>query len=382
MGLFDDFLAAQEREALLEGIHDDLIEPANRALDACDYLLYATMPTVGVFGELLDERKPRVAAVFRLFSETDIGGLQDLIDQLDRTWRELDQGTRVELEEAQRLLTDWNGSAAEETKYYLARLTEAFDLSVTNISEVEGGVVAARELIATARNDLTTLAESFHDAAKQYHESQNPPDDNLFGRVLVAAFAGAITGLLTAGVGVGVAGAATISYGAAAASSAAGAAITTGLEASITGSVSGDDPLAILESFLTEADKLKSGTRDAADELTREIQRYSASLPVIPAPPDVSPGPTFDPDLFRTDNLTAGLEESVRRAQVDIPRREIVGTQDGQAQPGGSGTVADRLDGGPAEPTDDPDEVNSPDSDSPDNDSAAADKAEQPEVVG
>ncbi|UOX87838.1 hypothetical protein MUY14_40055 [Amycolatopsis sp. FBCC-B4732] len=350
-GYFDSGLDAQpmssgddRRAELLVGISEDLQEGANDALDALEILRV----TDWIFGMGSDDSgfkqmQDETAGVYREFSDADIDhesaeGLQSLIMKHDAVWKALQRDSKPKLDDARQFLDVWRGSAANAVKAYLNELADAFTEVETKITVLESDIVAARETIASARQDLNNLGSTFKQTAEDYQKSQERKREAAMSKVLAATFAGAVTGLLTvatAGAGA-VAGASvfTAANGALIAGNAAGGAITAVVanQAEITG----DNAFDLYQSFAESAGKIRGGAEDAARTLADRIGDESVDLPKIPDAPDVSPGSNFDPSNFETDHTSRQTEKNVRDANVDI-------APDGQVSSGA--THAGRLGG-------------------------------------
>jgi hypothetical protein len=335
-GYFDSGLDAQpmsgdgddRRGELLEGVSADLADGANDALDALQILKY----TDWVFGLGSDEdgfkkMQDEIAGVYREFSDADIDhesteGLQSLIMKHDAVWKQLQRESKPKLDDARQFLGVWRGSAANAVKAYLNQLADAFTEVETKITVLESDVVAAREAVASARQDLSNLGTTFLETAKKYQEDQSRKREAAMSKVLAATFAGAVAGLLTvASAGVAApAGAAifTAANGAMVAGNAAGGAISAVVanQAEITG----DNAFDLYQSFLDSAGKIRDGAGEAATTLANRINDEAVDLPKIPGSPDVSPGSSFDPDNFETDHTSRETEKNVRDENVDIGR--------------------------------------------------------------
>ncbi|MBE1500333.1 hypothetical protein H4696_007433 [Amycolatopsis lexingtonensis] len=350
-GYFDSGLDAQpmssgddRRAELLEGISEDLQEGANDALDALEILRV----TDWIFGMGSDEAgfkkmQDDTAGVYREFSDADIDhesadGLQHLIMKHDAVWKALQRDSKPKLDDARQFLDVWRGSAANAVKAYLNELADAFTEVETKITVLESDIVAAREAIASARQDLNNLGSTFKQTAEDYQKAQERQREAAMSKVLAATFAGAVTGLLTvatAGAGA-VAGASvfTAANGALIAGNAAGGAITAVVANQA--EIKGDNAFDLYQSFAESAGKIRSGAEDAAQTLADRIGDESVDLPKIPDAPDVSPGSSFDPSNFETDHTSRRTEKNVRDANVDI-------APDGRLSSGA--THAGRLDG-------------------------------------
>jgi outer membrane murein-binding lipoprotein Lpp len=348
-GYFDTGLDAEpksseddRRAELLEGVSDDLLDGANDALNALEVLRMTDFFLLGMddnFKKMQDE----VAGVFREFSDADIAhesteGLQNLIMKHDAVWKQLQRDSKPKLDDARQFLGEWRGAAANAVKAYLNELADAFTQVESKITVLESDVVAAREAVAAARQDLNNLGSTFLDVAENYQKDQERKAEAATSRVLAATFAGAVAGLLTvasAGIAAPV-GAATFgaAEGALIAGNAAGGAITAAV--SNQAEVAGDNALDLYQSFLDSAGKIRDGMGDTSTTLANRIHDEGVDLPKIPDAPDVSPGSSFDPNNFETSHTSRETEKNVRDANVDI-------APDGQVSSGA--THAGRLDG-------------------------------------
>ncbi|WP_033261634.1 hypothetical protein [Amycolatopsis vancoresmycina] len=333
-GYFDTGLDAQpmaagddRRAELLEGVSEDLKDGANDALDAIDVLRTTDFLLFGFDGSNENVRKMQdeIAAIYREFSDADIdhesaGGLQHLIMRHDATWKALQRDSKPKLDDARQFLTEWRGSAANAVKAYLNELADAFTQVESKITVLESDIVAAREAIASARQDLSNLGTTFLQTAQDYQKDQSRKREAAMSKVLAATFAGAVAGLLTvASAGVAApAGAAifTAANGALVAGNAAGGAI--GAVVANQAEITGDNGLDLYQSFLDSAGKIRDGAADAAQTLANRIGDEAVDLPKIPDPPDVSPGASFDPSNFETGHTSRRTEQNVRDRHVDI----------------------------------------------------------------
>lgn len=350
-GYFDTGLDAapmssgeDRRAELLEDVSEDLKDGANDALDALDVLRQTDFLLFGFDGSNENVRKMQdeIAGIYREFSDADIdhestSGLQSLIMKHDAVWKQLQRESRPKLDDARQFLDVWRGSAANAVKAYLNELADAFTEVETKITVLESDIVAAREAVASARQDLSNLGTTFLETAKQYQEDQSHKREAAMSKVLAATFAGAVAGLLTvatAGAGA-VAGASlfTAANGALVAGNAAGGAITA-VVANQT-EIKGDNAFDLYQSFVDSAGKIRDGAGEAAQTLADRIGDEAVDLPAIPDAPDVSPGSSFDPSNFETDHTSRRTEKNVRDANVDI-------APDGQVSNGGH---LERLDG-------------------------------------
>ncbi|MDQ7808080.1 hypothetical protein Q5425_30460 [Amycolatopsis sp. A133] len=332
-GYFDSGLDAQpmsegddRRAELLEGVSEDLKEGATDALDALEILrmtdwIFSLGTDDAGFRKMQDD----TAALYREFSDADIDhesaeGLQSLIMKHDAVWKALQRDSKPKLDDARQFLDVWRGSAANAVKAYLNELADAFTEVETKITVLESDLVAAREAIAAARQDLNNLGSTFKKTAEDYQKSQERKREAAMSKVLAATFAGAVTGLLTvATAGAGAAAGATIftaANGALIAGNAAGGAITAVVanQAEITG----DNAFDLYQSFADSAGKIREGAGEAAQTLANRIGDEAVDLPKIPDAPDVSPGSSFDPDNFETDHTSRQTEKNVRDRNVDI----------------------------------------------------------------
>jgi hypothetical protein len=337
---------ADRRAELLEGISEDLKDGANDALDAIDVLRQTNFIMFGFnddSNENVRRMQDEVAGVYREFSDADIDhgsttGLQSLIMQHDAVWKQLQRDSKPKLDDARQFLEEWRGSAANAVKAYLNDLANVFTDVETKITVLESDLVAAREAVASARQDLSNLGSTFKQTAEDFQKSQERQHASAMSKVLAATFAGAITGLLavsTGGAGLAAGGTIfTAANGAMVAGNAAGAAITTAVANKT--EIKGDDAFDLYDSFMESVAKIRDGAGDAAQTLANRIGDEAVDLPAIPDSPDVSPGSSFDPDNFETDHTSRKTEKNVRDANVDIaPNGRVssgathVGTLDG-----------------------------------------------------
>ena len=349
-GYFDSGLDARpmssgddRRAELLEGISADLKDGANDALDALEILRvtdWFLMSTDDTFHKMQDD----VAGVYREFSDADIDhdstqGLQNMIMRHDAVWKQLQRDSKPKLDDARQFLTEWRGAAANDVKAYLNQLADTFTAVTSKMTVLESDLVAAREAIASARQDLSNLGTTFRQTAEDYQKAQERAREAATSKVLAATFAGAVTGLLAvASAGLAApAGAAvfTAADGAMIAGNAAGGAITRVVNNQA--EVAGDNALDLHQSFMDSAGKIRDGATEAAAKLVNRIHDEAVDLPPIPDPPDVSPGSSFDPSNFETDHTSRQTEKNVRDANVDIG-------SDGSISSGG-GNRPGRMDG-------------------------------------
>jgi len=348
-GYFDTGLDAEpmssgedRRAELLEGVSEDLKDGANDALDAIDVLRQTDFLLFGFddSNENVRKMQDEIAAIYREFSDADIDhesteGLQSLIMKHDAVWKQLQRDSSPKLDDARQFLGVWRGSAANAVKAYLNELADAFTAAETKITVLESGVVAAREAIASARQDLSNLGTTFLDTANKFKEDQSRKREAATSKVLAATFAGAVAGLLTvASAGIAApAGAAvfTAANGALVAGNAAGGAISAVVanQAEITG----DNAFDLYQSFLDSAGKIRDGAGEAAGTLANRIGDEAVDLPKIPDSPDVSPGSSFDPDNFETDHTSRQTEKNVRDKHIDIAPDGDVSQDNGHLEP-------------------------------------------------
>ncbi|GAA4542543.1 hypothetical protein [Amycolatopsis samaneae] len=323
-----------DRTQLLEGISADLVDGANDALDAIEYLRYSDF--FAMQGYDWGKMREDVAGVYREFSDADIDresteGLQEMINQIDKIWKTLQEDSKTKLDQAEKRMEYWRGEAANAVKSYINDLSETYARVETKITVLESDVVAAREAIATARQDLSNLGSAFKETAKKFQKDKAQQSDAAGSKVLAAAFAGAVTGLLavaTGGAGAAAGGAVfTAANGALVAGNAAGAALSQVVANST--EVSGDNVMDIYTSFMENADKIRSGMGDTSEDLAQHIGIESRDLPSVPPPPDVSPGDHFDPDNFETGNTSRQTEKRVRDSGVDIAPDGTIGNRGG-----------------------------------------------------
>src|SRR3954452_5669289 len=141
----------------------------------------------------------QIADVYREFSDADIdhestSGLQSLIMKHDAVWKELQRESGPKLDDARQFLDVWRGSAANAVKAYLNELADTFTAVTSKITVLESDIVAAREAIASARQDLNNLGSTFKQTAEDYQKSQERKREAAMSKVLAATFAGAVTG--------------------------------------------------------------------------------------------------------------------------------------------------------------------------------------------
>lgn len=320
----DTQAAGDRRAELLQGVSADLLGGANDALDALDILRAADWMVFGM-DEIFQRNQDEIAGIYREFSAADIDhesadGLQSMIMKHDAVWKQLQRDSQPKLDDARQFLTSWRGSAANEVKAYLNQLTDTFTAVTSKITVLESDLVAAREAVASARQDLSNLGTTFKQTAQNYQKTQDRQNDAAMSKVLAGTFAGAVAGLLTV-VTAGVAapaGAAlfTIADGAVIAANAAGGAITAMVNNQA--QIQGDNAADLYRSFIDSVGKIRDGATNAATTLANRIHDEAADLPPIPDSPDVSPGSSFDPNNFETDHTSRRTEQKVRDANVDI----------------------------------------------------------------
>jgi hypothetical protein len=347
-GYFDTGLDAEpkssgddRRAELMEGISADLTDGATDALDALEVLRTTALWMFGFddSSEQFRKMQDETAGIYREFSDADIDhestdGLQNLIMKHDAVWKQLQRDSGPKLDDARQFLDVWRGAAANAVKAYLNELADAFTEVATKITVLESDVVAAREAIASARQDLNNLGSTFLETAKKYQDDQSRKHEAALSKVLAATFAGAVAGMLTvASAGVAApAGAAifTAANGALVAGNAAGGAISAVVanQAEITG----DNVMDLYQSFLDSAGKIRDGMGETSTTLANRIGDEAIDLPQIPDSPDVSPGSSFDPSNFETDHTSRQTEKNVRDANVDIQ-------PDGEVADAGGGSV-------------------------------------------
>ncbi|HEY3708899.1 MAG TPA: hypothetical protein VGL64_05945 [Amycolatopsis sp.] len=326
----DDYFGIQsssgdeDRTALLEGVSDDLLDGANDALDGLLALRYGDWAIYNLMGGLYEQQQEAIADVFREFSEADIepdsaDGLQSMINSYEQVWKTFGNEPLTDLTRARQQMDSWRGTAAEDVKTYLDELHATYDRMATEISVLESGIIAARDAVWGARSDLNSLAATFKDTAQKWAEEKSKQGEISWWRVLAAAFVTTLTTMLVvaaapAAVGVEVTLAA---KGIQAAAAGAGAGLNE-LAAEQGSAVEGDSSKEIYESFFEHIDKIRTGMQDSSGRLAANIRAHGDQLPKIPAPPDVSPGESFDPGNFETSNTSKGTEDKVRRENVDI----------------------------------------------------------------
>ncbi|MEV7552645.1 hypothetical protein AB0N89_23800 [Amycolatopsis sp. NPDC089917] len=305
---------------LLEGISDDLSAGAEKALAAVDLLFQ--QPWLGVDADLSGGRKEQVRDFFLEFSEAELVGansLQTMIEAYERLWNAF-QDTKAPLDRSLALLLKWRGEGAESAKSYIQGLVNTYSRVGTKLTVLEADLVAARDAIATARGDLSTLAASFLTAAEKYLDDKERQDESALQKALAATFAAAVTALLVAAVppagGLTAAAFFTTANGVQVAGAAAGAGLATA--ATVQADIVGDSPESIYNSFHDGVVNIRESMFRTSESLISKINVEINNLPVIPDPPDVSPGDTFDPGNFETENTDKGTEKRVRDKNVDI----------------------------------------------------------------
>ncbi|WP_410662799.1 hypothetical protein [Amycolatopsis sp. lyj-84] len=306
---------------LLEGISDDLTTGAEKALAAVDFLFQ--QPWLGMDADLSGGRKEQVRDFFLEFSDAELVGaensLQTMIEAYEGLWNAF-QDTKAPLDRSLVLLLKWRGEGAESAKSYIQGLVNTYARVGTKLTVLEADIVAARDAIATARADLSNLAASFLTAAEKYLDDKERQDESALSKALAATFAAAVTALLVAAVppagGLTAAAFFTTANGVQVAGAAAGAGLATA--ATVQADIVGDSPETIYNSFHDGVVGIREGMFRATESLISKINVEINNLPVIPEPPDVSPGETFDPGNFETENTDKGTEKRVRDRNVDI----------------------------------------------------------------
>ncbi|ANN21455.1 hypothetical protein SD37_41725 [Amycolatopsis orientalis] len=311
----------RDNSKLLDGITADLTKGANDAYAAVDLLFQDWL--MGSDIDLSGGRKEQVRDFFLEFSEAELVGensLQTMIEAYEKCWNSF-QDTKAPLDRSLVLLLKWRGEGAETAKSYIQGLVNTYSRVGTKLTVLEADIVAARDAIATARADLSALASSFLTAAEKYRDDQERQDESALTKALAAGFAGAVAALLVAAVP--PAGAAltaatffTTANGVQVAGAAAGAGLSTLV--SENASIIGDSPETIYNSFHDGVVNIREGMFRAAESLISKINVEINNLPIVPEPPDVSPGETFDPGNFETENTDKGTEKRVRDKNVDI----------------------------------------------------------------
>ncbi|MFJ8910594.1 hypothetical protein [Amycolatopsis sp. NPDC102389] len=305
---------------LLEGISHDLTAGAEKAYNAVDILFMDWL--MGSDVDLSGGRKEEVRDFFLEFSEAELVGensLQTMIEAYESLWNAF-QDTKAPLDRSLTLLLKWRGEGAETAKSYIQGLVNTYSRVGTKLTVLEADIVAARDAIATARADLSNLAASFLTAAEKYREDKERQEESALMKALAAGFAGAVTALLVAAVppagGLTAAVFFTTANGVQVAGAAAGAGLSTLIAEN--SAVVGDSPETIYNSFHDGVVNIREGMFRATESLISKINVEINNLPVIPEPPDVSPGETFDPGNFETENTDKGTEKRVRDKNVDI----------------------------------------------------------------
>jgi len=307
-----------DNSKLLEGISDDLTAGAEKAFSALD-LLYP--PIFGSDVDLSGGLKEEVRDFFIEFSEAELVGensLQIMIEAYEGLWNAF-QDTKAPLDRSLVLLLKWRGEGAETAKSYIQGLVNTYARVGTKLTVLEADIVAARDAIATARSDLSTLAASFMTAAEKYRDDKERQAESALQKALAATFAAAVTALLVAAAapaGLTAAAFFTTANGVQVAGAAAGAGLATA--ATVQADIVGDSPETIYNSFHDGVVNIREAMFRASESLVSKINTEINNLPIIPEPPDVSPGETFDPGNFETENTDKGTEKRVRDKNVDI----------------------------------------------------------------
>ncbi|RSM41687.1 hypothetical protein DMA12_23795 [Amycolatopsis balhimycina DSM 5908] len=329
------------RAELLEGVSEDLKDGANDALNAIDVLRTTDFLLFGFddSNENIRKMQDEIAAIYREFSDADIdhesaGGLQHLIMSHDAVWKQLQRDSKPKLDDARQFLGEWRGSAANAVKAYLNELADAFTNVESKITVLESDVVAAREAIAAARQDLSNLGTTFLQTAEDYKKEQSRKREAAMSKVLAATFAGAVAGLLTVATAGAAAPIGAATFGAAEGALIAGNAAGGAISAVVANQaeIKGDNAFDLYQSFLDSAGKIRAGAGEAATTLANRIGDEAVDLPKIPDPPDVSPGSSFDPSNFETGHTSRQTEKNVRDANVDIAPDGQVSQDDGHLE--------------------------------------------------
>ncbi|WET79701.1 hypothetical protein P3102_00065 [Amycolatopsis sp. QT-25] len=303
---------------LLEGITHDLRAGAEKAYIALDLLFMDWL--IGSDVDLSGGRKEQVRDFFLEFSEAELVGensLQTMIEAYESFWNAF-QDTKAPLDRSLVLLLKWRGEGAES---YIQGLVNTYSRVGTKLTVLEADIVAARDAIATARADLSALASSFLTAAEKYREDQERQDESALMKAVAAGFAGAVAALLVAAVPpVGATLTAATFFTTANGVQVAGAAAGAGLSTLVSenASIIGDSPETIYNSFHDGVVNIREGMFRATESLISKINVEINNLPIVPDPPDVSPGASFDPGNFETENTDKGTEKRVRDQNVDI----------------------------------------------------------------
>ncbi|WP_410661260.1 hypothetical protein [Amycolatopsis sp. lyj-112] len=305
---------------LLEGITDDLTRGAEKAFAAIDLMF---QPMFGIDVDLSGGRKEQVRDFFLEFSEAELNGsensLQPMIEAYESLWNAF-QDTKAPLDRSLVLLLKWRGEGAEAAKSYIQGLVSTYARVGTKLTVLEADIVAARDAIATARGDLSELSASFLTAAEKYRDDKERQDESALMKAVAATFAAAVTALLIAAVppagGLTAAAFFTTANGVQVAGAAAGAGLATA--ATVQADIVGDSPESIYNSYHDGVVSIREGMFRATEALISKINVEINNLPIIPEPPDVSPGETFDPGNFETEQTDKGTEKRVRDKNVDI----------------------------------------------------------------
>lgn len=304
---------------LLEGISDDLTAGAEKAFAALDLLFE---PMFGVDADFSSGRKEQVQDFFLEFSEAELVGsnsLQPMIEAYERLWNAF-QDTKAPLDRSLVLLFKWRGEGAEAAKSYIQGLVNTYSRVGTKLTVLEADIVAARDAIATARADLSELSATFLTAAEKYRDDKERQDESALMKAVAATFAAAVTALLIAAVppagGFAAATFFTTANGVQVAGAAAGAGLATA--ATVQADIVGDSPESIYNSYHDGVVNIREGMFRATESLISKINVEINNLPIVPEPPDVSPGETFDPGNFETEKTDKETEKRVRDKNVDI----------------------------------------------------------------
>ncbi|MGW4126793.1 hypothetical protein [Amycolatopsis japonica] len=308
-----------DNSKLLEGITHDLQAGAEKAFTAVDLLFQPWM--FGSDADFSGGRKEQIRDFFLEFSDAQLVGensLQPMIEAYEGLWNAF-QDTKAPLDRSLVLLLKWRGEGAETAKSYIQGLVNTYSRVGTKLTVLEADIVAARDAIATARADLSTLAASFLTAAEKYRDDKERQDESALVKALAATFAAAVTALLVAAAppaGLTAATFFTTANGVQVAGAAAGAGLSTLV--SENAAIVGDSPEMIYNSFHDGVVNIREAMFRASESLISKINTEINNLPIIPEPPDVSPGETFDPGNFETENTDKGTEKRVRDKNVDI----------------------------------------------------------------
>ncbi|GAA4620560.1 hypothetical protein [Saccharopolyspora hordei] len=333
-----------DRAALLDGIDDDLVPAAERVLDGCDLMAEELR---GRFSMALDcflvmDSRDRLMGVFRRFSGHDVAGMVELIATLHRALAGFaeaeneDPAPQADLVQARDVVEGtWSGAGAYAASNTLLELQGSFQTAAHAMCRLLGAALAAREAIVMGRDDLKKLAESFHTAAEEFRVGEGGSDGPNMFVVLGTLFVGAAVGMVTAGLGTGLAAGAVIGA-LEVTSGAAGSILAAEITPAPSNAPAGNSAGEIIDSFLAEADRISASVVAAAEGVAEKLRGATAELEHrradIPPPPDVSPGPVFDPSDFWASEVSDDLADLVRDLETDVEVSEPDGMGNGGSE--------------------------------------------------